>query len=189
MQRRDLNAPNAPLPVAAYTQAIEVSGATRTLYISGQVGQRVDGTIPDDIVEQSRLAWQNLEAQLKAAGMTLDNLVKITTILPISPPPAKGAARCWAIASRRAHSSSVGSPTRRGRSKSRPSLSHERMEKGSAGQLLLVILQTEGFSLIQRRRAMLDGNLSERLYSRLAGRLGHLDRVVRNLFPPEEETF
>ena len=82
MQRRDLNAPDAPPPVAAYTQAIEVSGATRTLYISGQVGQRMDGTIPDDIVEQSRLAWQNLEAQLKAAGMTLDNLVKITTILP-----------------------------------------------------------------------------------------------------------
>ena len=42
----------------------------------------MDGTIPDDIAEQSRLAWQNLEAQLKAAGMTLDNLVKITTILP-----------------------------------------------------------------------------------------------------------
>jgi len=82
MQRRDLNAPDAPLPVAAYTQAVEVSGATRMLYISGQVGQRMDGTFPDDIVEQSRLAWQNLEAQLKAAGMTLDNLVKITTILP-----------------------------------------------------------------------------------------------------------
>jgi 2-iminobutanoate/2-iminopropanoate deaminase len=79
MQRRDLNAPEAPAPVAAYTQAIEVTGATRTLYISGQVGQRMDGT---DIVEQRRLAWQNLEAQLEAAGMTLDNLVKITTILP-----------------------------------------------------------------------------------------------------------
>ena len=82
MQRRDLNAPDAPLPVAAYTQAVEVSGATRMLYISGQVGQRMDGTFPDDIVEQSRLAWQNLEAQVKAAGMTLDNLVKVTTILP-----------------------------------------------------------------------------------------------------------
>jgi len=82
MQRRDLNAPDAPPPVAAYTHAIEVLGAARTLYISGQVGQRMDGTIPDDVVEQSRLAWQNLEAQLKAAGMTLDNLVKITTILP-----------------------------------------------------------------------------------------------------------
>ena len=64
MQRRDLNAPDAYAPVAAYTQAIEVSGAARTLYISGQIGQRMDGAIPDDIVEQSRLAWQNLEAQL-----------------------------------------------------------------------------------------------------------------------------
>src|SRR3984957_13719942 len=82
MQRRDLNAPDAPHPVAAYTQAIEVSGASRTLYISGQIGQRMDGIIPDDIVEQSRLAWQNLAAQIKAAGMTLDNLVKVTTILP-----------------------------------------------------------------------------------------------------------
>jgi 2-iminobutanoate/2-iminopropanoate deaminase len=82
MQRRDLNAPDAYLPVAAYTQAIEVSGAARTLYISGQIGQRMDGTIPDDIVEQSQLTWQNLEAQLRAAGMTLDNLVKVTTILP-----------------------------------------------------------------------------------------------------------
>jgi enamine deaminase RidA (YjgF/YER057c/UK114 family) len=82
MQRRDLNAPDAPPPVATYTQAIEVTGASRTLYISGQVGLRMDGTIAADIVEQSRLAWQNLEAQLKAAGMTLDNLVKITTILP-----------------------------------------------------------------------------------------------------------
>ena len=82
MQRRDLNAPEAYAPVAAYTQAIEVSGAARTLYISGQIGQRIDGTIPDGIVEQSRLAWQNLEAQLKAADMTLDNLVKITVILP-----------------------------------------------------------------------------------------------------------
>jgi 2-iminobutanoate/2-iminopropanoate deaminase len=82
MQRRDLNASDAYHPVAAYTQAIEVSGAARTLYISGQVGLRMDGTLPDGIAEQSRLAWQNLEAQLRAAGMTLDNLVKITIILP-----------------------------------------------------------------------------------------------------------
>ena len=73
MQRRDLNASDAPAPAAAYTHAIEVSGATRTLYISGQVGVRMDGTIPDDITEQSRLAWQNLAAQLRAAGMTVDS--------------------------------------------------------------------------------------------------------------------
>jgi 2-iminobutanoate/2-iminopropanoate deaminase len=82
MQRRDLNASDAYHPVAAYTQAIEVSGATRTLYISGQIGQAMSGELPDGIAEQSRIAWQNLEAQLRAAGMTLDNLVKVTTILP-----------------------------------------------------------------------------------------------------------
>jgi enamine deaminase RidA (YjgF/YER057c/UK114 family) len=82
MNLRYINAPDAPPPVAAYTQAIQVSDATRTLYISGQVGQRQDGAIPDDIAEQSQIAWQNLEAQLRAAGMTLDNLVKITTIIP-----------------------------------------------------------------------------------------------------------
>jgi 2-iminobutanoate/2-iminopropanoate deaminase len=82
MERRDLNAPEAYHPVAAYTQAIEVSGAARTLYVSGQVGLSMDGTLPDGIAEQSHLAWQNLEAQLRAAGMTLDNLVKITIILP-----------------------------------------------------------------------------------------------------------
>ena len=52
--------------------------------------------------------------------------------------------------------------------------------------LLLVILQTKSFSLLQRGRAVLDGNLSERLYRRLAGGLRHFDRVVGNLFPPEK---
>jgi 2-iminobutanoate/2-iminopropanoate deaminase len=35
MRYRDINAPDAPVPLAAYTQAIKVSDATRTLYISG----------------------------------------------------------------------------------------------------------------------------------------------------------
>jgi 2-iminobutanoate/2-iminopropanoate deaminase len=102
MQRRDLNASDAPLPAAAYTQAIEVSGATRTLYISGQVGVRMDGSVPDGIAEQSRLAWQNLAAQLRAAGMTVDNLVKITTILPnLADVAAARAARSEVMGDRR----------------------------------------------------------------------------------------
>jgi hypothetical protein len=52
---------------------------------------------------------------------------------------------------------------------------------------LSLILQTKGFSLIQRRRAVLDGNVSERLYSRLAGSVCQLDRIERNLFPPEKK--
>lgn len=82
MQRRDIDAPDAPGPVSAYSQAVEVTGVTRTLYISGQVGIGPDGKLPDDIVAQSRNAWANLTAQLQAAGMTLDNVVKVVTILP-----------------------------------------------------------------------------------------------------------
>jgi enamine deaminase RidA (YjgF/YER057c/UK114 family) len=82
MQIRHINAADAPAPAGQYSQAVEVTGATRTLYISGQVGADAAGTIPDGVEAQSRLVWANITAQLRAAGMTLDNVVKITTILP-----------------------------------------------------------------------------------------------------------
>jgi enamine deaminase RidA (YjgF/YER057c/UK114 family) len=62
-------------------QAHEVSGLSRLLFISGQVPEAADGSVPQDFKSQCRLAWANVEAQLKAAGMTLDNLVKITIFL------------------------------------------------------------------------------------------------------------
>jgi 2-iminobutanoate/2-iminopropanoate deaminase len=82
MKRTPINAPDAPQPAgAAYAQAIELSGATRTLYVSGQVPAAVDGSIPESFADQARLAWRNVEAQLRAADMTLDNLVKVTIFL------------------------------------------------------------------------------------------------------------
>lgn len=82
MQRRDINAPDAPAPVGAYTHAVEVSGAARTVYLSGQLGIAMDGSLPADAEGQARQVWANIEAQLRAAGMGFDNVVKITTILP-----------------------------------------------------------------------------------------------------------
>ena len=82
MDRRNINASDAPPPVGlTYSQAVEVVNASRTLYISGQVGIDASGTIPEDIVEQSKVVWANIEAQLRAGGMSLDNVVKITTIV------------------------------------------------------------------------------------------------------------
>lgn len=82
MLRRDINAGDAPAPASPYTQAVEVSGVTRTLYVSGQVPATRDGTVPEEIEAQVRLAWANVVAQLHAAGMSLDNVVKVPTILP-----------------------------------------------------------------------------------------------------------
>lgn len=37
--------------------------------------------MPEGFADQCRLAWANVEAQLRAAGMSLDNLVKVTVFL------------------------------------------------------------------------------------------------------------
>jgi enamine deaminase RidA (YjgF/YER057c/UK114 family) len=93
----DINAADAPAPAGQYTQAIEVTGASRTLYLSGQVGSAADGSIPADAEAQSALAWRNLQAQLRAAGMEIENLVKTTTIVCNPwrwPPPPRGPRSC-----------------------------------------------------------------------------------------------
>ena len=40
-----------------------------------------DGTVPESFEDQARLAWANVIAQLRAADMDLDNLVKVTIFL------------------------------------------------------------------------------------------------------------
>jgi len=102
MEIRPINAPDAPAAAAAYSQAVEVVDATRTLYVSGQVGVDPSGDVPADAVEQNRLAWSNLAAQLRAAGMTLDNLVRYTTILPdVADLPAVRSVRAEFLGERR----------------------------------------------------------------------------------------
>ena len=74
VQRRDINAADAPALTGQSTQALEATGASRTLYLSGQVGIAADGSVPDDAEAQCALAWWNLQAQLRAAGMVIENL-------------------------------------------------------------------------------------------------------------------
>lgn len=76
-----INAPDAPKPVGGYAQAIEVVGASRLLFVSGQVPETAQGAVPEGFADQCRLAWANVEAQLRAAGMSLDHLVKVTVFL------------------------------------------------------------------------------------------------------------
>ena len=81
MQTKAFNAPDAPQPPSRYAQAIEMSGFKRLLVISGQIPVALDGSVPADFEGQCRLAWANIEAQLRAAGMTIENLVKVTIFL------------------------------------------------------------------------------------------------------------
>lgn len=82
MKTRPINAPNAPQTTARrYSQAMEVSGASRLLFISGQIPADENGHVPDDFESQAHLCWANVEAQLRAADMGLTNLVKVTVFL------------------------------------------------------------------------------------------------------------
>lgn len=102
MQQRYVNAESAPQPVSAYSQAVEVAAGTRMLFISGQVGTEADGSSPSSMEDQARLAWRNLGAQLAAAGMSFENLVKVTMIIPDPAEiPASRPARQDALGDRR----------------------------------------------------------------------------------------
>ena len=81
MRMKPINAPDAPQPVGGYAQSMEVTGASRLLFISGQIPADTEGNVPDDFESQARLCWKNVIAQLNAADMTLDNLVQVRIFL------------------------------------------------------------------------------------------------------------
>jgi len=81
MRRRTIDAADAPQAAGGYAQAVEVSETSRQLFISGQIPVAADGAVPEDFEAQARQAWANIEAQLRAADMSLDNLVKVTVFL------------------------------------------------------------------------------------------------------------
>ncbi len=64
-----------------YSQGAEVRGAERLLFVSGQVGVDSEGAVKDGVEEQSRQAAANLGAVLAEAGMSVDDLAKLTIYL------------------------------------------------------------------------------------------------------------
>ncbi|MBU2549850.1 MAG: RidA family protein [Proteobacteria bacterium] len=59
-----------------FSQAVRVGD---TVWISGQVGVDSNGRAPEGIEAQTRLAFQNLERVLAAAGGALADIVELTT--------------------------------------------------------------------------------------------------------------
>ena len=68
-------------PVGLYSHQVEISGNERILVISGQVGMKEDGTVPDDPLEQIDMAFENIFRNLHAANMEVKDIIKLTYYL------------------------------------------------------------------------------------------------------------
>ena len=65
----------------AYSHGVLIPPNARVLHLSGQIGARPDGVVPEDGEEQADNVWRNVMAILAAADMTAKNLVKITAYI------------------------------------------------------------------------------------------------------------
>jgi len=68
-------------PTADYAHAIELRGAQRLLFTAGTMGLDQAAAAGASLDEQLALVWANLRAILAAAGMTVDDVVRVTSYL------------------------------------------------------------------------------------------------------------
>jgi len=77
-----VNVPNYPAAHSPYSHAVIANGF---VFVSGQIPVRPGGgateVVGDTMREQTRQCLRNVEAILKAAGSSLDRVVKITVLL------------------------------------------------------------------------------------------------------------
>lgn len=74
-----------------YSPAVRSNGF---LFVSGQVGSREDGTAEPDLQAQVRLAFDNLNAVLEAAGCSFADVVDVTVFVV---DPEKNLERIWQV--------------------------------------------------------------------------------------------
>ena len=69
---------NLPAPVSHYCQVVR---AGDRVWVSGMVGIRKDGSIPEDVVDQFQVAMDWLDRALRAAGGRPEHIVKVQVFL------------------------------------------------------------------------------------------------------------
>jgi 2-iminobutanoate/2-iminopropanoate deaminase len=91
-----------------YVHALEVRGAGRLLFVAGTMGLDPSGKPGADLAEQLDLIWANIRAILASAGMTVDNIVRLTSYLrEPAHAEANAAARTAALGGRRVPTTAI----------------------------------------------------------------------------------
>lgn len=85
-----------------YVHGVELVGVNRLLLVSGTMGLAEDGRAPGSLDAQLDLVWTNIERILRAADMSMANIVRVTSYLrDASYAPRNQAARIAALGARR----------------------------------------------------------------------------------------
>jgi enamine deaminase RidA (YjgF/YER057c/UK114 family) len=85
-----------------YVHALEVRNPARMLFVAGTMGLDANGVAGISLERQLELVWSNLRTILGSAGMTTDNIVRLTSYLrDPAYAEANGAARVKALGERR----------------------------------------------------------------------------------------
>ncbi len=95
-----------PAP-AGYSHVVSIPPG-RLVWTSGQVGMDADGTVPDGLEAQTRLALANVGRALRAAGAGWDAVVKLTYyVVDVSDLPTVRAVRDEVVRTDRPPTSSL----------------------------------------------------------------------------------
>ncbi len=76
-----LNPSNVHAPVGSYSHTVTVPPGTELLFISGQIGIRPDGSLPDSFAEQAEVVFENIRSCLAAHGLGMEAVVKLNSFL------------------------------------------------------------------------------------------------------------
>lgn len=91
-----------------YVHAMEVRGPARLLFVSGTMGLAHDGSAPGDLAAQLELIWANISRILAEAGMTIANVVRVTSYLrDVAFVPANSQARLRALGEHRVPTTAI----------------------------------------------------------------------------------
>lgn len=77
--KQQISSTKAPKALGPYSAGV----ATEELvFLSGQLGADMDGNlVSEDVVEQTKKAFENIGVLLEASGLTYDDIVKTTVLL------------------------------------------------------------------------------------------------------------
>lgn len=83
MEKRQLVSTHLNKPLGIFGQAVEVTGANKTVYVSGLTSRNPDGSVyaAGDIKAQTERVLENLNHVLAEAGGTIRDIVKVTVFI------------------------------------------------------------------------------------------------------------